>query len=166
MTLHVPFEQFSKTVQRLLGTKEAFVTAHGHGTLVTAAEGKSDVLIVCYSDLAVSAAKTKLKAAGLETFDGVWKLTDEAPSDFEEPCDAFVAAVAYKSAESKPGVWVDAHRTQPTQVQVLRVMFEEFRETGELPDVSFEEFVRLSEPNVVIVSPIEMQNFLEKKTDA
>ena len=165
MTLHVPFDQFPKTVLRLLETKDVFVTSHGHGALATAADGQKGILIVCHTDHAPSTAKSKLTNAGLEPFDGVWKLTDELPSEQEDFIEAYVAAVAYKSAETMPGVWVDAYKTTPTQVQVLRAMYEEFRATGELPDVSFEEFVRLSEPNVVIVSPTEIQGFVDKKAD-
>ena len=165
MTLQVPFEQFPKTVQRLLETKEVFLSAHGHGTLATAADTLKGILILSHTDHALAAAKSKLKHAGLEPFEGVWKLTDDIQAEGAEVCEAYIAAVSYKSAESMPGVWVDAHRMLPTEVQVLRVMYDEFRETGELPDVSFEEFVRLSEPNVVIVSPNEILSFLEKKTE-
>jgi len=166
MTLHVPFEQFSKTVARLLGSKEAYVSARSAGAVITAGDGQKGVIVVCNSDHAPAAAKSKLSSAGLEVYDGVWKLSDDAECEQCAASEAYIAAVAYKSAETMPGVWVDAHRAMPTQVQVLRAMYDEFRETGELPDVSFEEFVRLSEPNVVIVSPNEIQSFLDKKPEA
>jgi len=165
MTLHVPFEQFSKTVESMLETKHVFVTARGRGATVTAADGQKGFLVVSQADLPVAQVKTKLTRAGLEILDGVWRLGDGSEEECEERCDAFVAAVAYKSAESMPGVWVDAFRSLPTQVQVLRALFDEFRETGELPDVSFEEFIRLSEPNVVIVAPNQIQSFLDKKVE-
>lgn len=166
MTLHVPFDLFPKTVQRMLDTKEVFVTARGYGALATAADGQKGILIVSHTDHTPAAAKGKLTHAGFEAHEGRWKLTDEVEDEDPEQREAFIAAVSYKSAESAPGVWVDAHRTLPSEVQVLRVMYEEFRETGELPDVSFEEFVRLAEPTVVIVSPSEVQSFLDKKIDS
>ncbi len=165
MTLHVPFEQFPHAVQRLLGTKDVYLAPHGYGTLVTAADGSNGILVMCATDHSPATAKTKLHKEGLEVFEGAWRLTDEPPSEPQGSCEAFIAAVAYKSGESTPGVWVDAYSTLPTQVQVLRAMYDEFRETGELPEVSFEEFVRLSEPNVVILSPNDLQSFLDKKPD-
>ena len=165
MTLHVPFEQFSKTVLRMLTTKDVFVSAHGSGTLVTATDGHNDVLVASHTDLTIAQTKVRLMEADLEPHDGVWKLGDLQEVDCDERCEAYISAVSYKSSESMPGVWVDAHRTQPTEVQVLRVMYDEFRETGELNEVSFEEFVRLSEPNVVIVPPYEIQRYLAKKSE-
>ena len=166
MTLHVPFEQFAKTDLRMTQTKDVFVSPHGFGTLATAADPEKSLLVISHSDHALAAAKQKLTQAGLEPHDGIWKLTDEVLTEEMAPSEAYIAAVAYKSGDTMPGVWVDAHATLPTQIQVLRAMFDEFRQTGELPDVSFEEFVRLSEPNVVVVSPNEVQSFLEKKVDA
>lgn len=165
MTLHVPFEQFAKTVERLLDVKEAFVAPHGHGSRATAANAAKGILVVCHTDHPPDTAKLKLKHSGLELFDGGWSASEEPAAAAEDLCEAYVAAVSYKSSESMPGVWIDAHPTQPTAVQVLRLMYDEFRETGELPDVSFEEFVRLSEPNVIVVSPNEIQGYLERKLD-
>jgi len=165
MTLQVPFDQFSATVQRVLGTKEVFVTASGSGCLVTAATGEKGFIVAARTDLALEAAKKKLKHDGMEVSEGTWSLTVDTASSNEARPEPFFAAVAYKSGESMPGVWLDAGLTLPTQVQVLRGMYEEFRETGELPDVSFEEFVRLAEPNVVIVTPNEVQSFIQKKAD-
>jgi hypothetical protein len=48
-------------------------------------------------------------------------------------------------------------------MQVLKSLFDEFRDTGELDEISFEEFVRQANPNVVIVSPSELQSFLTQK---
>ncbi len=165
MTLHVPFEQFAKTVQRMLEGKDAFVSTHGYGALATAADPQKGILILSQTDHAPAAAKAKLTHAGLEVHDGAWRAADTLDAEMEEICEAYIAAVSYKSGEAKPGVWVDAHPAQPTEVQVLRAMYDEFRETGELPDVSFEEFVRLSEPNVVIVTPNEIHSYLDKKAD-
>ena len=165
MTLHVPFDQFAKTVAHLLPSKDVFVTSHGFGALVTAANPEKGVLVVCYTETVPAAVKSKLGEEGLTPFEGAWKLSDDVSRDDDCPAEAYIAAVSYKSGESMPGIWVDAHPSIPTQVQVLRAMYEEFRETGELPEVSFEEFVRLSEPNVVIVAPHEIQGFLDKKAD-
>jgi hypothetical protein len=74
-----------------------------------------------------------------------------------------VAAVSYASGTNQPGVWVDAFEGPPTTVQVLRSVYEEFRKNGEMPEVSFEEFVRIANPNVAIVTPPELAAYLQAK---
>ncbi|MBI3720930.1 MAG: hypothetical protein HY248_00125, partial [Fimbriimonas ginsengisoli] len=51
----------------------------------------------------------------------------------------------------------------PTQLQVLRTLYDEFRETGEVGDVSFDAFVRMAQPNVLILSLAELREFLRSK---
>ena len=62
-----------------------------------------------------------------------------------------------------PGVWVDAYSEQPSAAMALKGLYDEFRSTGEVGEISFEEFVRLALPNVVIVSPLEIEKFIESK---
>ncbi len=165
MTLNVPFDQFTKTIERVLGTKEAYVAANGSGCLISAAVTDKGFIVVSRSEWSPAGAKSKLEQQGVKVFEGNWSLAVDStptPGDHIEP---YVVAVAYRSGETTPGVWLDAFASMPTQIQVLRAMYEEFKETGELPEVSFEEFVRLSDPNVVIVSPNNLQSFLDKKQE-
>lgn len=94
---------------------------------------------------------------------GSWSQGTDLPDREISISEAYVAAIAYQSSEHKPGIWVDAFPSLPTQVQALRALFDEFRATGEIAEVSFEEFVRLANPNVVIVGPAEIHSFLTQK---
>jgi len=164
MTLQVPFEQFVQASRRILGAREAFVTSHGSGSLVTCSTSTSRTVVAAITPINPDAARAQLKLAGFETFDGAWSA--EGLTDLGEcaPNEAFITAVGYISADGRPGVWIDAYTELPSQVQVLRGMFEEFRDTGETADVSFEEFVRLANANVVIVSPSQIKSFLAGKS--
>ena len=164
MTLNVPFDHFSKTVDRVLGTKDAYIQPVAKGCLITAG-GEKGYVVASHSKYSKVTVKTKLEQCGMTAFDGFWTLNGASEIPENGGADAYLAAVAYKTGEPSPGVWVNAFATCPTQVQVLRALYDEFRETGEIGDVSFEEFVRLSEPNVVIVTPNEVQSFLEKKPE-
>ncbi len=165
MTLQVPFEEFAKTAERMLGHKVAFVRAHGKGSLITAAAPDKNISIASCSDSLPEDVKGELSKAGFELMTGEWAISIPEPVA-EDPLDtAYVASVSYISGEHKPGVWVDAYPTQPTHVQVLRALFEEFNDTGELADVSFEEFVRLANPNVVVVAANELRSYLREKED-
>lgn len=161
MTLQVPFDQFPKTAERILGEKLAFLAPHGRGAMVTAA--KSGTVVVAVTEEPPEDVAARLKEAGFETHDGAW--IPDAPVDAEpgQYVDAYVGAVAYESSEGKPGLWLDAYEALPTEVQVLKAMFEDFRSTGQLDEVSFEEFVRLANPNVVIVSPKDLRSFVDQK---
>lgn len=162
MTLQVPFDSFPVVLERVLGIRHVFLTEHSSGSLVTAAEPGRTALVASVAPIPVAEARKALEAAQLEVFDGAWSGVDGTNLACEA-AEAFIAAIAYQSTEGRPGVWVDAYPSLPTQVQVLRTMYDEFRETGELSDVSFEEFVRLANPTVVILSPSDLKSFLGQK---
>ena len=163
MTLNVPFDQFAKTIERVLGLSEAYVTVSSGTCIVSSAVPEKAIIVVSKTDHELAIVKAKLHHQGITLHEGSWSLEVEPIGASTENVMGYIAAVSYRSGESTPGVWVDAYATLPTQVQVLRALYDEFRETGELPEVSFEEFVRLADPNVVIVAPNEIQSFLEKK---
>lgn len=162
VTLQVPFDSFPAVLERVLGVRHVFLTAHSSGALVTAAEAGRTALVASVAPVPVAEARKALEEAGLEVFEGAWSGVDGTNLACEA-AEAFVASIAYQSTEGRPGVWVDAFPSLPTQVQVLRAMYDEFRETGELSDVSFEEFVRLANPNVVILSPSDLRSFLGQR---
>lgn len=165
MTLQVPFEDFARTAQKLAGVKEVFLSAHPAGALVTCANPKNGVHVVSVSHGSHDETAEALQKEGLETFSGVWAEDAEIRLEADPLTTVVVAAVSYVSSEHVPGVWVDAYAETPTHVQVLRSMFEEFRDTGEIEDISFEEFVRLSVPNVVVVSASQLRGYLDAKAE-
>jgi hypothetical protein len=164
MTLQVPFDQFAATAKRVIGGREAYVTRQTAGTLVTASTATARTIVAAITPLTLDAVRSSLKESGMEVYDGAWSA--EGLSDLGDcpTSEAYVAAVAYESSDGRPGMWVDAFVDLPSQVQVLRSMYEEFRDTGETTDVSFEEFVRLANANVVVVTPSQIRGYLSLKT--
>lgn len=163
MTLQVPFEQFANAAKRVLGAREAFVVGHRQGSLVTASSSTARAVVASISTISPDAAKAQLRVAGFETFDGVWSTEGLAELAEDPAASAFVAAVAYVSGEGRPGIWVDAFAESPSQVQVLKALYDEFRLTGEVAEVPFEEFVRLTNANVVIISPTQLRSYIVRK---
>jgi len=164
MTLQVPYEQFVDAVQRVLAIKEAYVTCHGSVSLVTASSATvKTVVVAALSPGKPEQTKKELAAKGMEVYDGAWSA--EGLTDLGEtpPPDPHVAAVAYMSDDGKPGIWIDAYDSSPSPAQVLRGMYDEFRGTGEIADVSFEEFVRLANANVILVSPSQLKAYIQEK---
>ena len=163
MTLQVSFDQFAETVKRLLNQQEAFVTAHNSGTLVTAAKAEKSMVVASISSEDVEATTQKLKESDMAVYSGTWLTPEELMAPATAQRDVFIAAVAYRSGADKPGLWVDAYTNLPSQIAVLRAMYDEFRETGEVDDVTFEEFVQIAGANVVVLTPTDIDGFIRQK---
>ena len=115
------------------------------------------------SRLSAQEIRAKLQKDGFEVREGEWTDSGEGASDRIGERQAHIAAVAYVSREKTPGLWLDAFPAQPVTGAVLRSFYDELAANGEIPEVSFEEFVRLASPNVIIVGPSEIQGFLDQK---
>jgi hypothetical protein len=63
-------------------------------------------------------------------------------------------------------VWMDAYQEEPNHVHVLQALYEEFRQTGEMSDVTIEDFIRNANPNVVVVSDTQLKGFIDAKQAA
>jgi hypothetical protein len=162
MTLRVPFELFSETVRRVCGGNEAYVASTEHGCIATAYEADKGIRVLAKEGGPAKAAKEKLEKSGMKVSTGYWADGEE---DVPEPAPRvpYVAAVSYEAMNHHPGVWIDAYAELPTPAQALRAMYDEFSDTGELHEVSFEEFVRLAKPNVVVVTPSELLSYVAGK---
>ncbi len=159
MTLEVPLEGFVAAAKRLAAGGPTFVSPENGGTRVTCADPAKSLRIVAYSTESPSKTVETLKADGIDAFEGRW-LPDDAPTASGE---IYVAAVAYRTEGTQPGLWVDSYKELPTSVQAITTMYEEFRETGQVAEIPLEEFVRLAEPTVVVLSPAELRGFASNK---
>lgn len=162
MVLQVDFERFAEEAKARLGAQSAYVRPIPSGSRATAADPEKGLIVAADTPKSPQDAKAALESQGCTVLSGSWSLSDSAIAASLTP-ETFVAAVAYRSADSKPGVWLDAFVTEPTPQEVLLTLFEEFRANGEVADVAFEEFLRLASPNVVVVRPEQLRYFVEQK---
>jgi hypothetical protein len=162
MTLRVPLEQLAPTVRRVLGSDEVYLTSTRSGSIVTAFSADRGVRIISMVPESPGKVTEQLRKTRLKVQVGQWVAPEETDAE-EMPPMPFVVAVAYSTGSVQPGVWVDAFPALPTQAQVLRALYDEFKNTGELDDVAFEEFVRQANPTVVIVSPSELRSYADVK---
>lgn len=161
MVLRVEVERFAAEVRSRLAVTDVYVTPHGTGSLGTAAHPDRDLVICCLCHRTAQELKRQLEADGLTAHAGAWSLEGEDPIALQQN-EGWIAAVAYRTAEAKPGLWLDAYPAEPSPAEVLMNLYEEFRETGELGDYSFEDFMRQANVNVIIVGPEEAARFVER----
>jgi hypothetical protein len=161
MVLRIGFDEFAATVKRLLPQPEAYVRGRTGGSVVTAADPSKNLIVVATSALDLQATRIALESEGVACFNGSWECDD--PQEGEQPTPAFVAAVAYRSREAMPGLWVDAFPFMPNQADVLQSMYEEFVHNAEVREIGFDDFIEFAKPNVLILSPEDLESFLRRK---
>lgn len=158
MVLRVAPEDFPEAVRQYAHADRVFVTESSGAVTMSAVDPKSGVIVNSTTDMSLPEAKKMLQAAGLEAMEGEWSREAENPGNGEY----FVAAVAYRSKDPSPGLWVTAYRRQPTVRDVLRTCYEEFVETGEAGKATFDQFLNSAKPNVLILSPEDLRSFIEE----
>lgn len=159
MILTVPFEEFAETVRRNCGTSDVYVSSSGRYA-VASASGKG-VVVATRVKGTVALAREKLAEQGLAVFNGTW-LAQGPETMSTEPLS--FAGVAYRSADERPGLWLDVYEGSIAEIDVLRRMYDEFCETGDLTeDLSFDEFIRRANANVVILTPDDIQRHIMNK---
>lgn len=161
MVLKVTFEDFAEAVRQYTGGKDAFLAELPSGASATAGSPTSGVIVSAVTELTPAKAKEYLTLAGLKVHEGTWALEADDPIIGGE--QAFFCAVAYRSREIMPGLWLDVFPYEPSRADVLRAMYDEFIHNGEMKEVTFDEFVRSSFANVVVLSPDIAKGLITKK---
>lgn len=161
MILRVKLEDFAAAARRYALADEAFISDVVGGVSISAVNVSADVMVTTSTDLDLEETRQFLEQAGLTVRDGQWA------SDLDQPeqalADLHIAAVAYRSNESMPGLWMEAYPTAPTPADVLLDMYQEFVSTGELREIGIDEFKKLANPNVLILGPEEIRSFALKQ---
>lgn len=135
-----------------------YLAREGRNTVLTHLDSRDRILFRCEHPVTLEEATAALNTLGHTCQKGVWSTESEHQS-LEE---LYIAAVAYKSDETKPGIWLDAYDHQPNPSEVLANLLAEFNAEGTLNDADNETFTKIAHPNVVILSPDNIQNFLAK----
>ncbi|HVL38410.1 MAG TPA: hypothetical protein VM328_03365 [Fimbriimonadaceae bacterium] len=161
MVLTLDFQHLPEAVRRYLERPEAFVSRVGAGTLITAANPTTGLVIRCLCSLTPEEARGALQAESIPVLEGAWGELEGASTSLGAPF--YICAIAYVSGESKPGLWLDASSEPLTTAQALRTMYEEFVRNGEVAEISLEEFIQAANPNVVLLSPDDLVRFAEQK---
>ena len=159
MTLRVPFDGFVEAVRRNLGTHDAYVHTDNARVIVSAGLGDKKMVVIASTQMPLDEAKSILHADGLHVFDGLWSIGD----DLELMEMPYLGAVSYRANKEKTGVWLEAYPEEPSETRVLQDLFEEFKDSGELGDITFDQFESSAQASVVVLSPDQIETFLTAK---
>jgi len=162
LVLRVPIANFGAELRERLGEASVYVarTADGRAR-VTAADPATGLVLTACGD-ALPAVRDALARQGLTARDGGWDVPDE-PVDGPGTEPVYISAVAYRSADGNASVWVDVDQVEPFEGEILRRMYDEFIETGELRNVDYDAFLKAGEPTCVIVDPEQVRFYLRQK---
>jgi hypothetical protein len=158
MVLSVPFSQFAAEVSRRCENRLAYVSRNGSRSVVTSGDTMRSLVVRAETELSPDEVRSELTSQGLIVHEGEWS-TEAVPTELLQ--GFWFAAVAYQSSEERPGLWVDATFEEPSQGAVLTKLVEEVREEAGAPHLTVEEFIRMADPNVVIVSLDEAKGFAQ-----
>jgi len=159
MTLRVPFDGFVEAVRRNLSTHDAYVHADSARIIVSAGQGDKNLVVISSSNLPLEEVKSKIHGEGLHVYDGLWSIADDLEL-LEMP---YIGAVSYRANREKTAVWIEAYPSAPTETRVIQDLYEEFKNSGELGDVTFDEFESSAQASVLVLSPDQIENFFTTK---
>lgn len=163
MVLRVSSEGFADEVVSRLKSRRAYVSPRGRRTVATAADSDTGLMVLAEFPFGIEQTKAALREADLEVAEGTWSDTLLEPD--EDDLAPFVIAIAYRSEENKPGLWVDADFREVSVSDALRRMFDEFRANGEIKETRFDEFVRVISPNVLVLAPHQLQAWADERRE-
>lgn len=150
MTLSVPFDQFVSEVKSRLPGEPVYVRWKAGRCSVTAADPGLGLHVHSSSPVSLAEGSKFLAGAGLEVRPGGW----DGPEEAEQA--AWLGVVAYRSDESKPGLWVHAFDQEPSPIQVVEAMLDEFRRQGIVKEMTLEEFTAKADLNALVFAPQEL----------
>lgn len=157
MTLRTTLKRLVEIVRDECPGEPAYVSLQQGRTVVTLARKTDGVVVLAYAEGGVTVTKAYLEQEGIEAHDGAW-YDDGMPQD--QGTRVWIGAVAYRSDEPKPGLWVDAFPVRPSPGDVLEALYAEFQDEGLVPEGKLDAFLAQVEPNVVILEPDEIEGML------
>jgi hypothetical protein len=163
MILRVAYDHIVDELRARLPGQPAYIGLVAGLSVVSGGDTAEGFTLYALCRQGTEVARAHLLEAGIEVRTGSWVTPGDLVDVDDEPARYWVATVGYRGRDPKPGVWMDAFPAEPTPAEVLRAIYQEFRETGELVETSFEEFLRLAHPNVVVLGPDEASRYAESK---
>lgn len=161
MVLTVPFEGFPAAMARqgIPGPVNLWTIAGR--TYLSAGDSARSLIVQAVTPKPRRAVEERLGDLSLEWVDGRW--TTDQDVELMPSSSFWVAGVAYRSHDGKPGLWMDAWLREPSVGEVLNRMYEDFQQTGDLGEASLDDFLRVAEPSVVVLEPEQQLRYAQEE---
>ena len=160
MVLHVEFAHLAEEAKRYNIKPWVYLAVSGASTVASIGDAQTHMIVQADTKLTLDQARQALSEQGLLVANGRW-LPDPLAGELQIQEQLWMASIAYKSSEEKPGLWVHAYRGNPSVGDVLKDFYEEMSAESDLESISLDEFVDSVMPNVVILSPNELAAFAD-----
>ena len=160
MVLHVEFLHLAEEARRYELKPWVYLSSTGGRSIATMGDARSNTLLQAETNAGFESAQTQLTDQGLLVAHGRW-LPDPFAGELQIQEQLWVASIAYRSYEEKPGLWIHAYRGTPSVGDAIKDFYEEMCRESDLDGVSLDEFVESVLPNVVILGPNEMASFAD-----
>ncbi len=157
MQLRTDWDGFIGELQnRWVNGATVYLARDGQFTILTTLDPEDKTIFSARVTDSLESVSSKLQKLGHTCRNGIW--TTESGTPMLE--ELHIAAVAYKSDESQPGLWVDCYPHAPTHSEIISNLLEEFNADGTLETKDNEIFVKIASPTVVVLTPAQIQQFL------
>lgn len=161
MVLHVEFSRLAEEAKRHSLKPWVYMFAVGVKIVATIADPAARFILQSEILGSLENAKQLASDQGLLVSEGRWT-PDPMSGEISVQEQIWVAAVAYKSVDEKPGLWVNGYRGNPSAGDVLKDFFEEMANEADLSSVSLDEFSEAVLPNVIVLGPNELAAFADQ----
>lgn len=115
--------------------------------------------IMCTCVHPLTEVSETLQAMGRSVKNGRW-ISGQDAQEIDQ--DFWIAGIAYRTEEDQPGLWMDAFPHPPTASEILTSLLDEFVSEGVVDDQDRDQFAKWGSPNIILLSPDEIQSFLDR----
>lgn len=158
MVLQVELAHLAEEAKRHHVKPLAYLSKVGNRCTVTVGDPNGRFVIQADTPMDEDQVRASLTEQGMLIGHGRW-VPDPLAGELQVRESLFVAAVAYKSAEEKPGLWIHAYRGEPTVGDVVKAFYHEMSEEAGLTAVPLETFLAATEPHVLVLNPEQLEAF-------
>lgn len=160
MVLHVDFSHLIEEAKRHGLKPWVYLHTIGSKVVATVADPSSHMIVQSEARITIDEAKASAAEQGLLVHEGRWT-PDPMSGEINVQEQIWVAAVAYKSTEERPGLWVHGYRGNPSAGDVLKDFFDEMSGETDLAGVSLDDFSEAVNPNIIVLGPNELAAFAD-----
>ena len=146
-------------MRRNLSTHDVYVHTDNARIIVSAGQGDKKLVVISSTNLPIEDVRSQLHGDGYHVYDGLWSIGDDLEL-LEMP---YIGAVSYRANREKTAIWIEAYPDKPTDAKVLVDLFDEFKASGEIGDITFDQFEASAQASVLIMSPSQIENLFTTK---